>query len=195
MMETVKFLLGFLLESYQGEKLVQYLRLLLPVNTKAIPTEFLPNPLNICFCCCFNGYMYKASIQTHFDWNFMQGTLIIMSLIFCQIKSHRTFPKLKNISEHKVWNLWPSFLNYERNTFRILNSEDIFVPSLILNAKNYPLFSTPPPFLASWQRWMLILIRTVLVPEEAELAGLQICHSRILLTILNIFGRRKWLSL
>jgi hypothetical protein len=42
---------------------------------------------------------------------------------------------------------------------------------------------------------VLITIGTVLVPEVAELAGLKIFYSRILLIALNIFCRRKWLSL
>lgn len=110
-LETIKSLSGFILESQQGEKSVQYLKLQYQykaseisqrLNAKAIPPECLSNPLNICVHYCFNGHVYKPSIQTHFGWNLMQGTLIVMRLIYCQIKLHRTFLKLKNVFENNV---------------------------------------------------------------------------------------------
>lgn len=55
MLETIKSLLGFLLESSQGEKFIQCLKLPLCLDAEAISTEFFPYPFNIHFRYYFNG--------------------------------------------------------------------------------------------------------------------------------------------
>lgn len=65
-METIRSLLGFLLESSQGEKFIQRLRLPLCLDAEAIPTEFLPYPFNVRFRYCFIGYVYKVNTRMHF---------------------------------------------------------------------------------------------------------------------------------